>query len=184
MHGKIAKKSVMGTSGCMLIAAAALSAACLASPWAGEVVAAEPASARAAGAVGAPIAWCACAPGGARVRPSPRAARLGPPAPADDRARGVHHLASKAEQRIGSTLIDPGGPGDTGVGLVRGGPDARVAMLQRLCDLRPESVGPPTLRRTWAAPGGVGPSMQLGGQEPDSSAATAALPNVRALLVR
>jgi hypothetical protein len=131
----------MGTSGCMLIAVAALSAACLASPWAGEVVAAEPASARAAGAVGAPIAWCACGPPEglecARVRvPLDWTARTG----ARSGSRLVHYLASKAEQRIGSTL-NPGGPGDTGVGLVRGRPDARVAMLQRLRDLRPESVG-------------------------------------------
>jgi pimeloyl-ACP methyl ester carboxylesterase len=32
----------------------------------------------------------------------------------------IRHLASKPGQRIGSMLINPGGPGDTGVGLVRG----------------------------------------------------------------
>jgi pimeloyl-ACP methyl ester carboxylesterase len=32
----------------------------------------------------------------------------------------IRHLASKPEQRIGSMLINPGGPGDTGVGLVEG----------------------------------------------------------------
>ena len=33
----------------------------------------------------------------------------------------IRHLASKPKQRIGSMLINPGGPGDTGLGLVRGG---------------------------------------------------------------
>jgi pimeloyl-ACP methyl ester carboxylesterase len=32
----------------------------------------------------------------------------------------IRHLASKPKQRIGSMLINPGGPGDTGVGLVQG----------------------------------------------------------------
>ena len=35
----------------------------------------------------------------------------------------IKHLASKPDQRIGTMLTDPGGPGDTGVGLVRGGGD-------------------------------------------------------------
>jgi pimeloyl-ACP methyl ester carboxylesterase len=35
----------------------------------------------------------------------------------------IRHLASKPKRRIGSMLINPGGPGDTGVGLVRGGGD-------------------------------------------------------------
>lgn len=33
----------------------------------------------------------------------------------------LRHPASKPDQRIGTMFIDPGGPGDTGVGLVRGG---------------------------------------------------------------
>ena len=32
----------------------------------------------------------------------------------------IRHLASKPMLRIGSMLINPGGPGDTGVGLVQG----------------------------------------------------------------
>ena len=32
----------------------------------------------------------------------------------------IRHLASKPEQRIGSMFINPGGPGDSGVGLVKG----------------------------------------------------------------
>lgn len=35
----------------------------------------------------------------------------------------IRHRASKPDQRIGTILINPGGPGDTGVGLVRGGAD-------------------------------------------------------------
>jgi pimeloyl-ACP methyl ester carboxylesterase len=35
----------------------------------------------------------------------------------------IKRLASKPDQRIGSLFVDPGGPGDTGVGLVRGGGD-------------------------------------------------------------
>jgi len=35
----------------------------------------------------------------------------------------IRHLASKPNQRIGSLLINPGGPGDTGVGLVSGDPE-------------------------------------------------------------
>ena len=34
----------------------------------------------------------------------------------------IRHLASKPQQRIGTMFINPGGPGDTGVGLVRGDP--------------------------------------------------------------
>ena len=35
----------------------------------------------------------------------------------------IRHLASKPEERIGTLFINPGGPGDTGVGLVHGDPD-------------------------------------------------------------
>jgi pimeloyl-ACP methyl ester carboxylesterase len=35
----------------------------------------------------------------------------------------IRHLASNPEQRIGSMFINPGGPGDTGVGLVKGAGD-------------------------------------------------------------
>jgi hypothetical protein len=47
-----------------------------------------------------------------------------------DRPRGrtislavIRHLASKPSERIGTLLINPGGPGDTGVGLVSGDPE-------------------------------------------------------------
>jgi pimeloyl-ACP methyl ester carboxylesterase len=92
-----------------VLLAAALAAACVA------------ALSGAAGAVAAPIAWTACGPPQrlqcARIR-----------VPLDwDRPNGrmitlsvIRHLASHPHQRIGSMLINPGGPGDTGVGLVRG----------------------------------------------------------------
>jgi pimeloyl-ACP methyl ester carboxylesterase len=35
----------------------------------------------------------------------------------------IRHLASKPGERIGTMFINPGGPGDTGVGLVRGDPE-------------------------------------------------------------
>jgi hypothetical protein len=35
----------------------------------------------------------------------------------------IRHLASKPDERIGTLFINPGGPGDTGVGLVRGDPE-------------------------------------------------------------
>ena len=85
----------------------------------GEVTAAEPESVRSAGVIDAPIAWRDC---GSKLQ----CARI--PVPLDwDRPNGrmirlavSRHLASKPEERIGSILINPGGPGDTGVGLVRG----------------------------------------------------------------
>jgi pimeloyl-ACP methyl ester carboxylesterase len=35
----------------------------------------------------------------------------------------VRHLASRPDERIGTLFINPGGPGDTGVGLLKGDPD-------------------------------------------------------------
>ncbi len=35
----------------------------------------------------------------------------------------IKHLASKPDQRIGTMFTDPGGPGDTGIGFIRGGGD-------------------------------------------------------------
>ena len=35
----------------------------------------------------------------------------------------IRHLASKPDERIGTLFINPGGPGDTGVGLVQGDPE-------------------------------------------------------------
>ncbi len=73
--------------------------------------------------VGGGIRWTACDPSGARLQ----CARVR--VPLDwDKPKGrkielavIRHLASRSKRRIGSMLINPGGPGDTGVGLVRGG---------------------------------------------------------------
>lgn len=85
---------------------------------------------RAAGPVGAPIRWAACDPPGERLQ----CARIR--VPLDwDRPRGrtitlavIRHLASKPAERIGTMFANPGGPGDTGVGLVRGDPDGLDAL--------------------------------------------------------
>jgi pimeloyl-ACP methyl ester carboxylesterase len=82
--------------------------------------------ARSAGDVSTSIPWSECdAP---NQGPSLQCARIR--VPLDwDRPNGrtinlavIRHLASKPNQRIGSLLINPGGPGDTGVGLVSGDP--------------------------------------------------------------
>jgi pimeloyl-ACP methyl ester carboxylesterase len=113
----------------VLVAAAALVVGCAVVLAAGYADAAG-ASDRLprANAVGAPISWGACDP------PVPdqddlQCARIR--VPLDwDRPNGrtirlavIRHLASKPSERIGSLLINPGGPGDTGVGLVAGDPD-------------------------------------------------------------
>jgi pimeloyl-ACP methyl ester carboxylesterase len=108
-------RSMLWRGGVAIVAlAAALSA--------GEAVAAGSGSARSAVAVGGPIHWASCDPPGrrlqcARVRvpldwehPNGRTIQLAV----------IRHLASKPRQRIGSLFINPGGPGDTGLGLVRG----------------------------------------------------------------
>ena len=89
-----------------------------------SATAAEPPTTRARGAVGATIDWKPCGPPRglqcARIR-----------VPLDwDRPNGrtiglalVRHLASKPAQRVGTLFINPGGPGDTGVGLVSGDPE-------------------------------------------------------------
>jgi pimeloyl-ACP methyl ester carboxylesterase len=109
----------------VLVAAGTLAAVFAVALPAGDAVAGGSGSPRAAGPVGAPIAWAACDPPSqdlqcARIR-----------VPLDwDRPRGrtislalIRHLASKPDERIGTLLINPGGPGDTGVGLVSGDPD-------------------------------------------------------------
>jgi pimeloyl-ACP methyl ester carboxylesterase len=105
----------------VLLAATALAAAVF-TLAAGDAVAGGPGSPRAAGAIGAPIAWGECDPPG----PDLQCARIR--VPLDwDRPNGrtislalIRHLASKPEERIGTMFINPGGPGDTGVGLVQG----------------------------------------------------------------
>ena len=108
----------------VLLAAAALGGAILVALSAGDAAAGAPDRTPRANGVGAPIAWGECNPPGedlqcARIR-----------VPLDwDRPNGrtislavIRHLASKPEQRIGTMFVNPGGPGDTGVGLVAATP--------------------------------------------------------------
>jgi pimeloyl-ACP methyl ester carboxylesterase len=109
----------------ILVAAAALAAGCVVALPAGDAVAGGSGSPRAAGPVGAAIAWGACVPPGeglqcARIR-----------VPLDwDRPNGrtislavIRHLASNPDERIGTLFINPGGPGSSGVDLVQGDPE-------------------------------------------------------------
>jgi pimeloyl-ACP methyl ester carboxylesterase len=106
----------------LLLVAGACGCAFLAALPAGYADDARAGSASVARGVGAPIAWGPCEPAGRRLQ----CARIR--VPLDwDRPNGrtiqlalIRHLASKPGNRIGSMLINPGGPGDTGVGLVRG----------------------------------------------------------------
>jgi pimeloyl-ACP methyl ester carboxylesterase len=103
----------------VVVAAAALAVGCVVVSPAGY------AGAAGGNAVGAPIAWGACDP------PVRGVECAGVRVPLDwDRPRGrtvrlalVRHLASEPSERIGTLFINPGGPGDTGVGLVSGDPE-------------------------------------------------------------
>jgi pimeloyl-ACP methyl ester carboxylesterase len=107
----------------VLLAAGACGCAFLAALPAGYAGDARSGSPSVPAGVGAPIAWGPCEPAGRRLQ----CARIR--VPLDwDRPKGrtiqlavIRHLASLPGKRIGSMLINPGGPGDTGVGLVRGG---------------------------------------------------------------
>lgn len=85
-------------------------------------VAAGPSSLRSVSGVSTRIRWGRCDPPGARLQ----CARVR--VPLDwDHPRGrtiqlavIRYLATRPKQRIGSILINPGGPGDTGIGLVQG----------------------------------------------------------------
>jgi pimeloyl-ACP methyl ester carboxylesterase len=107
------------------LVAAAVVTVCFVGLLSGEAVAGGPGSSRAAGKVGAPIPWAACDPPYEALQ----CARIR--VPLDwDRPNGrtislavIRHLASEPDERIGTMLINPGGPGDTGVGLVKGDPE-------------------------------------------------------------
>ncbi|HET6830605.1 MAG TPA: alpha/beta hydrolase [Solirubrobacterales bacterium] len=102
-----------------------MAAICLAALLAADTVAGGSGAPRAVGPVGAPIDWGECNPSGEDLqcatirvpldwdRPNGRTIRLAL----------IRHLASKPGQRIGTLFINPGGPGDTGVGLVQGDPE-------------------------------------------------------------
>jgi pimeloyl-ACP methyl ester carboxylesterase len=115
----------------ILLAATALAAACVVALAAGDLAGARAGSTHSAGAVSESIPWGPCDRPGeglqcARIRvpldwdrPNGRTIRLAV----------IRHLASKPEQRIGTALANPGGPGDTGVGLVSGDPDGIDALV-------------------------------------------------------
>ena len=115
----------------LFLAATALAGVCLVALSAGDAGAAgAPDRTPRANGVGAPIAWGVCDPPG----PDLQCARIR--VPLDwDRPNGrtislalIRHLASKPEERIGTMFANPGGPGDTGVGLVQGDPDGLDAL--------------------------------------------------------
>ena len=88
----------------------------------GEAVAAGPGSAHSAGAVAGGIHWASCDPPGPRLQ----CARVRVPLDWEHphgrkiQLAVIRYLATKPRRRIGSMLINPGGPGDTGIGLVQG----------------------------------------------------------------
>jgi hypothetical protein len=104
------------------LGAAALSAVCVAALSIGEPVAAGPGSPRETGVVGDPIAWADC---GERLECGRVRVPLDWDRPAGPTIRlsVIRHLASRPEERIGSMFVNPGGPGESGVGLVRGDPE-------------------------------------------------------------
>jgi pimeloyl-ACP methyl ester carboxylesterase len=107
----------------VLIAAAALAATCLVALSAGA--AGAPARVPRANGVGAPIAWGVCDPPGPDLqcatirvpldwdRPNGRTIRLAL----------IRHLASRPEERIGTLFMNPGGPAESGVGILGGDPE-------------------------------------------------------------
>jgi len=108
---------------------------------AGNAAAAEPGPAHSAGAVSTSIPWGPCVPRAenlqcARIRvpldwdrPNVRTISLAV----------IRLLASKPQQRIGTMFINPGGPGDTGVGLLQGDPGSIRASAAR----RPSALSQP-----------------------------------------
>ncbi len=88
----------------------------------GEAVAAGPGSARSAGALRGAIHWASCDPPGPRLQ----CARVRVPLDWEHpngrkiQLAVIRYLATKPRRRIGSMLINPGGPADTGIGLVQG----------------------------------------------------------------
>jgi pimeloyl-ACP methyl ester carboxylesterase len=105
------------------VTVAVLAAACFVafSPGAAGAV---PASSVASDEVGAPILWGVCDPPGVDLQ----CARIAVPLDWKDPGGRtislavIRHLASKPAERIGTLFINPGGPGDTGIGLVQGDP--------------------------------------------------------------
>ncbi|MDN5849309.1 MAG: alpha/beta hydrolase [Nitrococcus sp.] len=106
-----------------VLAAVAIVVACAIAPSAG--VAAGPGLPLPGSPVGAPIAWGECDPPGEDLQ----CARIQVPLDWDNpngrtiSLAVIRHLASKPQERIGTLFINPGGPGDTGLGLLKGDPE-------------------------------------------------------------
>jgi pimeloyl-ACP methyl ester carboxylesterase len=102
-----------------------------------------------AGTASPRIGWTAC---------GPRLECAGVPVPLDWRHLGgrtitlsvIRHLASRPDQRIGSLFVNPGGPGDSGVGYVAERGEALDALTQGRFDV----VG-------WDIRGGAGGSAPV-----------------------
>ena len=113
-----------------LVLALVLAGICAAIVLAGGASTAAQSRMPAAGVGAKGVAWAACDPPGSRLQ----CARIRVPLDwVHPRGRMItlaviRHLASNAKQRIGTLFINPGGPGDTGVGLVRGDPEGVDAL--------------------------------------------------------
>ncbi|MGK2956433.1 MAG: alpha/beta fold hydrolase, partial [Solirubrobacterales bacterium] len=91
--------------------------------WGGTGAGAAAPSPRANG-VGAPIDWTTCEPRVTGVECATIRVPLDWDTPGGRTIRLAlaRHLASKPSEKIGTLFINPGGPGDTGVGLIKGDP--------------------------------------------------------------
>lgn len=106
------------------VTVAVLAAACFVAFLPGAAGAAAQESSVVGYDVGAPIVWGVCDPPGLNLQ----CARIAVPLDWKDPGGRtislavIRHLASKPQERIGTLFINPGGPGDTGIGLVQGDP--------------------------------------------------------------
>jgi pimeloyl-ACP methyl ester carboxylesterase len=123
MHAEIHGRPRRAT---IAITVAGFAAACFVAFSPGAAGAAVQASSLAGDEFGAPISWGACDPAGP-PGVDLQCARIAVPLDWKDLGGRtirlvVIRLRAKPEKRIGTLFINPGGPGDTGVGLVRGDP--------------------------------------------------------------
>jgi pimeloyl-ACP methyl ester carboxylesterase len=106
-------------------------------------------SAAPAGAGGPQISWTACGPG-LECASVPVPLDWAHPGGPTITLAVIRHLASRPDQRIGSLFVNPGGPGDTGVGYVA----ERGEALDTLTQGRFDIVG-------WDLRGGAGASAPV-----------------------
>src|SRR5262245_34875957 len=112
------------------VAIAVLAAVCFVTFSPGAAGAAAPASSFVGGGVGDPIEWGACDP----PRVGIQCARITVPLDWNEpngrtiSLAVIRHLASKPNERIGTLIINPGGPGESGLEMVQGDPVGIVAI--------------------------------------------------------